>query len=255
MGKELRGVQQIMIKLYKLKDLNDYQLQARDGEIGKLKEVYFDDQNWTVRYFVVHTGSWLLGQDVLIVPSVVTAINEEKKLLEVDLSQDQIRHCPPIDQHKTVSRHYEQQLYRYYDWQPYWIGDPLAGAAPVIPPIPIDVEEGTKKPKNPHLRSSEEVTGYELDAIEGDIGHIEDMILQFPSCDLSYLEINTGNWLSGKSILISPAWIEEINWETEEVSINIKRELIQSAPEYDAAKAITRGDELALFKHYGKSVD
>ena len=62
-----------MRQLRKLEELTGYLLYARDGEIGKLKQIYFDDKHWTVRYFVVHIGSWLLGQDVLVVPSVVTA--------------------------------------------------------------------------------------------------------------------------------------------------------------------------------------
>ncbi len=45
--------------LRKPKDLNGYKLDARDGEIGEVKEFYFDDQSWTVRYLIADTGGWL----------------------------------------------------------------------------------------------------------------------------------------------------------------------------------------------------
>ena len=48
--------------LRKAKDLSGYTLGARDGEIGKVREFYFDDQSWTVRYLVADTGGWLSGR-------------------------------------------------------------------------------------------------------------------------------------------------------------------------------------------------
>ena len=60
-----------MLRLRKLGELTGYTLQARDGDIGKLEQIYFDDHYWSVRYFIVHTGSWLLGKDVLIAPLAV----------------------------------------------------------------------------------------------------------------------------------------------------------------------------------------
>ena len=100
-----------MRKLHKLGDLTGYSLQARDSEIGTLKQVYFDDHNWSVRYFIMHAGSWLLGQEVLIAPRAVVAVDTESQCLEVDLTREQVERAPPVDTQLPVSRHYEHEYY------------------------------------------------------------------------------------------------------------------------------------------------
>ena len=238
-----------MWQLRKLGHLTGYRLQAKDGEIGKLKQIYFDDKHWVVRYFVVHTGNWLLGRDVLIAPSVVTAVNEENKRLDVDLTCDQIRNSPPKDDALPVSRHYEQEYYHYYGWEPYWIGDPMLGSAPVIPPSAEAIEP--KEPENPHLRSTDKVVSYHIHARDSEFGHVEDFIVEDSSWTIRYLEIDIRNWLPGKKVLISPTWIQHVDWHKHEVTVNLNAESIQKAPAYDSSKVISQEYQVKLFKHYG----
>ncbi len=238
-----------MRELRKLSDIAGYHLHARDGEIGMLRQIYFDDQYWTTRYFVVHTGSWLLGQEVLIVPSVVGGIDAENGCLEVDLTREQIRQAPPVSTQLPVSRYYEQEYYRYYDWEPYWSGDPLFG--PVPPAMPPPSDEQPHEPKNPHLRSSDEVVGYRIHTRDGEIGRVSDFILEDPGWAVRYLEVDIGRWLEGKRVLVAPAWIDQIDWSTEEVVVRLERSAIETAPLYDRTKVISRDYEVALYKHYG----
>ncbi len=106
----------------KLKELKTYSLQARDGEIGKVQEVYFDDAQWSVRYLVVRTGGWLLGREVLISPAAITGLDEENQRISVDLTCEMVEKSPPVESKKPVSRHYEAAYHRYYGWEPYWAG-------------------------------------------------------------------------------------------------------------------------------------
>ena len=244
----------LMRQLRKLGDLTGYSLQARDGEVGKLEEVYFDDQRWTVRYFVVHTGSWLFGQDVLIVPSLITAIDDEHKCLVVDMNREQVRDCPPVDRALPVSRRYEREYFDYYDWEPYWIGDPLLNPMPDTPSpdiAPPDEADSSSKIEYLHLRSSDDVKGYHISARNSKFGHVEDLVVEHPGWIMRYLVVDTRNWLPGRNILLSPAWVEEIDWLNNAVSIDLPREAIQNAPPYDASIVIGRDDEIALYKHYG----
>ena len=238
-----------MRQSHRLSDLTGYSLNARDGEIGKLETVYFDDKRWIVRYFVVHTGSWLLGQNVLIVSSAIKAIDDVNKYLEVDLTQAQIKDCPPVNTEKPVSRHYEQDYYRYYDLEPYWTGDPVFGPAPYVPPP--SAEGVQKEPEHPHLRSSDEVRKYSINASDGSIGHVEDFILEEPDWSIRYLEVDTRDWLPGKHVLIAPTWIERVDYAQQEVSVKLKREAIETAPPYDPAKIISRDYQVALYQHFG----
>jgi len=233
---------------HRLSDLMGYSLNASDGEIGKLEQVYFDDECWEIRYFVVHTGGWLLGRNVLIAPSAIKAINNENKCIEVDLTQAQIKDCPPIDTEMPISRHYEQEYYRYYGWQPYWTGDLMFGPAAQIPQL---AEGAPKVPEHPHLRSSNEVESYSIQALDGDIGHVEGFILEEPGWAIRYLEVDTRNWLPGKHVLVAPTWIEQVDWAKQAVAVKLKREAIETAPAYDPGKIISRDYQLTLFKHYG----
>lgn len=246
-----------MGKLSKLEDLTGFRLQALDGELGELKQVYFDDQLWTVRYLVVHTGSWLLGREVLISPQSVTKVDLDIARLSVNLTQDKVGNSPPAESEKPVSRHYEEELFRYYQWERYWITDVLAGIpesslGEQTPRIPH-----SGQPEQPHLRSSDEVRGYRIHALDGDIGHVEDFIVQEQNWSIAYLEIDTLNWLPGKHVLIAPAWIRQIDWKVPKrgVSVELTQEAIRTAPAYDASKAISRDYQRALFAHYEMRFD
>ena len=237
-----------MRQLHKLGDLTGYSLQARDGEIGRLRQVYFDDHEWLVRYFIVHTGSWLLGQDVLIAPRAVIAVDNENKSLTVELTREQVKNAPPVDTQLPVSRYYEQAYYRYYGWEPYWGSDTLLSAEPYLPP-PEDAAPG--EPENPHLHGSGEVEGYLIHARDGEFGHVRDFILEEPGWAVRYLEVDTRNWLPGKKLLVAPAWIQEVDWTDQEVQVDLPRATIQTAPEYDSSTVISREYQVALYRHYG----
>ncbi|WP_029918009.1 PRC-barrel domain-containing protein [Pelobacter seleniigenes] len=238
-----------MGELRKLSDLTGYNFQASDGDIGRLEEVYFDDQRWQVRYLVVRTGSWLLGRQVLLLPAAVVGIDDKNHSIQVDLTQQQIKDAPPVDSEEPVSRYYQQQYHSYYDWEPYWTTDPLFQANPLI--LPLNQSE-TTEPENPHLRTSDEVSGYNLEAEGGSVGHVEDLILDDQTWTVRFLEIDTRNWLPGRHVLISPAWVEKIDWSKQRVQVKLSHQLVKSAPEYDSSQLVSREYQLALYKHYGK---
>ncbi|MBF0289364.1 MAG: PRC-barrel domain-containing protein [SAR324 cluster bacterium] len=234
----------------KLNELSGYQLRTIDGDDAKMTQIYFDDQHWTVRYFIVHTQSMQSGQGVLVVPSVIKKIDEENKTVEMDVTMDQINQCPSANTVLPVSHHYKQESGHYQGWTPYWVADPIFGAVPLNPPH--TPEEDFKVPEQQQLRSSNEVIGYLIQAEDGEIGQVEDFIVEDPDWKIRYLEINTSNWLLGKKVLIAPTWIQQVSWTDKQVMINLSREAIQSAPAYDPSKLISRDYQLKLYKYYGK---
>ena len=238
--------------LRQLSELCGYSLHSRDGEIGRLKEVFFDDRYWTVRYFVVQTGIWL-GKEVLILPSMVLAVNEEDLGLHVDLTREQIRNCPDVKTSLPISRHTEDDFFGYYGINPYWMDDPLAGDSADIPPAPSVAQP--READQPNLRSSHVVTGYHIHAEDGEIGHVEDFILDEQDWAIRYLEVNTSNWLPGKHVLVAPIWIHSFDWHEKEVIVNLSRAAIESAPGYDKSMLISNDYEVALYKHYGMTLN
>jgi uncharacterized protein YrrD len=240
--------------LRKAKDLEEYKLSARDGDIGSVEEFYFDDQSWTVRYLVADTGGWLSGRAVLISPYALDPARTVDKVIPVDLTKKQIENSPSLNTDKPVSRQYEMDYYPYYGWPGYWGGPFLWGSVG----YPIRGQGGWSETTrhneddDPHLRSTQAVTGRTIQAQDGEIGAVEDFVIDDETWAIRYLIVDTGNWWPGKKVLISTRWIERISWEESKVFINLTREAIRQGPEYTAQALITRDYETRLHRHYNR---
>ncbi len=223
--------------------LQGLNLQARDGEIGKVHDVYFDDKEWTVRYVVVDTGNWLTGRRVLLAPQAFGPADWQADSLPVDLTREQIENAPGIDADQPVSRQHEMDLSAYYGWSAYWT--PLTPLTPTMPYVPVaeaaDAGNGDEhQDHDPHLRSSREVRGYKIQARDGNLGQVHDLIVDDSTWRLTYLVVDTGGWLSGRQVIVSPSFVQRIDWDKSIVQVDLERETIQQSPEFDAE---TIGDE------------
>lgn len=244
-----------MMQLRRLHDLKRYALFARDGEIGSIEQAYFDDQHWRVRYFVVHTGGWLLGRDVLIAPRAVAGVDDENKRIALDLSRGQVENAPPIDRARPVSRHYEVEYHRHYGWPPYWESSAFGMPVPPVVPQPETPAEPVGAPDDPHLRDSGEVMGYRLQARDGELGHVHDLVLDDQDWRVRYFVVDTRNWWPGKKVLVAPLWVDRVSWADGAIYVDLERELIRTAPAYDPDQIIGHDDEVRLYAHYGKSME
>jgi hypothetical protein len=187
--------------LNKIKTLKGYRLDGLDGEIGKVKEFYFDDMYWTIRYLVADSGNWLSDRLVLISPNALLAVNKEEQKIAINLTKKQIEDSPPLESDKPVSRQYEKAYYIYYGWPIYWMGPYGWGPYPYIVHDRYAVlqdEEAEKKEWDTHLRSTNAVSGYHIQASDGEIGNVEDFIVDDETWAIRYLIINTRNWWPGK---------------------------------------------------------
>jgi hypothetical protein len=225
--------------LRSVKQLYGDKLGASDGDIGHVKDFYFDDQNWVVRYLVADTGSWLSGRNVLISPHAFGSLDRAGKLLRVNLTRKQIENSPSIETHKPVSRQYEEEYYRYYGWPYYWQGDGLWGMSgfPILelPAIPLPSEPSTASGPQPeradaHLRSTQAVNGYHLQASDGIIGHVCDFMMDDQSWAMGQLVIKTGHRFSGKEIEIPTSKVERISYEESTVFVNLTSEAVEQSP-------------------------
>lgn len=154
-------------------------LRAFDGDIGHVRDFYFDDQNWTVRYLVADTGRWLTGRLVLLSPYALGDLAANGKALPVKLTRQQIEESPSIDEHMPVYRQHEEEYHRHYGYPYYAQRSPLWGLAgyPVLvpPPRSVDVE---RKKIDSHLRSTRHVKGYKVEATDGAAGEVEDFLIE-----------------------------------------------------------------------------
>lgn len=231
--------------------LKHLELRARDGVLGKIKDLYFDDRRWTIRYLVVETGTWLNSRRVLIATSVLDAPDWEAALLPVNLTQEQVRNSPGVDTERAVTREQEAGLQAHYGWPAYWAGtDYLGGAmtsplpvveAPIFPTVPATAQAAlaatpavrTAPDGDPHLRRAGAVLGYRLEATDGGIGHIDDFLFEDLTWEVRYLVIDPRTWLPGRKVVVSPDWISTVSWAQSRVYIDLTREAIKAAPAYD----------------------
>jgi uncharacterized protein YrrD len=219
-----------------------FSIKATDGDIGKVNEFYFDDTTWTIRYMVVETGNWLSDRKVLISLVAMGTPDWESRTFPVSLTRDQVRNSPDIDTERPVYRQHETALHTYYAWPQYWEGgyQGILGITPFpVFEVPLPQEPtGAGRHDNPHLRSSRQVTGYSIHATNGEIGHVEDFIVDDKNWALCYLVVETGNWLVGKKVIIPPSWIRSVNWDEASVDIDRTRESVKNSPDVDPSKAV-----------------
>jgi uncharacterized protein YrrD len=240
--------------LFKAKALKGYKLHSRDGEIGKVKEFYFDDRHWTIRYLVADTGNWLTDRQVLISPHALIAVLEEQQQIAIDLTKKQIEDSPSLNSDKPVSRQFEEAYYVYYNWPIYWGGPYVWGSHSYLV---RDRKRGQTyhpggKAWDPNLRSTHDVSGHHIQATDGEIGHVEDFIVDDETWTIRYLVIDPRNWWPGKKVLVSPEWIERVSWGDSKIFVNLSRQDIQKSPEYTEDSLPTREYETKLHRHYNR---
>lgn len=222
------------------KQLNDFAIHATDGDIGGCKDVLFDDQDYVVRYLVADTNTWLpLSRKVVISPISIsnTEVNEEK--IHVSMTREELKNSPSIDEHKPLSREYEETLFTYFGYGYYWIG-PGAWGDFAHPTELAGTETGQPRqaateatPPN-HLRSCNEVHGYDVATRDDDVGHITDFIIETQTWSIRLFVVDTRNWLpGGKKLVVTPREIEKIDWSTHKVFVTLSHDQLMQKPEID----------------------
>lgn len=249
--------------LRSMRELENYSIGATDGEVGHVKDLFFDDQAWVVRYLVVETGSWFSSRKVLISPFAIGEPDWAHKRLPVNVSKDQVKNSPDIDTAQPVSRQHEMRYMDYYGYPYYWGGSGLWGDGLYYPvmastgytsaDVPYARATDTKHlPGDPHLRSCKELVDYHLHATDGDIGHVEGMLVDEETWAIRYLIINTSNWWLGHSVLIAPEWITQVSWQDSKVAVNLKRQDIKDSPRFDSSEALNRQQEMDFYRYYNR---
>ena len=251
-------------------ELLGYAIRATDGLIGNLKDFYFDDEKWVVRYLIVDTGTWLSSREVLVSPMAIGKPNWTDEVLPASMTKEQIKNSPNIDTNKPVSRQHEIEYSSYYTYPYYWGGAGLWGGEMgpnmIMPgyegrqtaPNPVLTTSATAQAQarsddDPHLRSCKAVMGYHIHATDGDIGHVQSLLIDEETWAIRYLVVDTSNWWLGHKVLIVPQWVQDISWADAKISVNLSRQSIQDAPAYDSATLFGRKNEDEYFKHYGRA--
>lgn len=237
--------------------MREYAIDATDGSVGTLSDLLFDETGWSVRWLVVDTGTWLTGRKVLLPPDLAGEPRPAERRLPVSATRQQVEDSPGIDADAPVSRQHEHHLHDHYGVAPYWVGYPLPGPTGATAPVPSAMIPAAERvrddapPGDPALRSARAVTGYNIRATDGEIGHVEDFLVDPDGWAVRYLVVDTRNWWPGNFVLVVPGAITTIDWSNGRTEVNLTRGQIEGAPEYDPAQPVDRAYEERYFDYYG----
>jgi sporulation protein YlmC with PRC-barrel domain len=240
-----------------LKDLSGYTIETKDGEKGKVKDFLFDENQWIVRYLEADFGS-LFSSEKLLIPKVFLDSPDWRKMLfPLKLKQADFQKCPKPKDRMPVSRKLEEEIYEFYRLNPYWVRAYMESAGNIFPPRPIKIpsNDTTERKIDSILRSFEEVKGYHINAIDGKLGHIEDIIIDDTDWQLIYVVIDTKNWLPwSKKVIIAVDWMDRISYINREVNIKLSTETIKNAPEFGSMNLVDIDFEKSLYDYYSSSL-
>jgi hypothetical protein len=211
---------------------------SEQHDLGRVVDCYFDDDKWTIRYIVVRTGSWLMGRSVLLSPMSIERVDQDKRRFESRLSEVQIRDAPGVDHARPVSRRWEIAYNAYFSYPHYWTGPGAWGAAdtpkdvqPLATAPPDDAAAGVDAM---HLRSVRDVVGHHIHARDGEIGHVDDFLVDASSWTIRFVMIDTSNWIGGRTVLVVPEWCTRIDWERQIIEVDRTREAIKNSLHYES---------------------
>jgi len=204
---------------------------------------------------------------VLLPPSALAHVNHIAHQFSVKLTRQQVKECPDVEADRPVSRQWESDIYQYYGWAPYWGfgsylgmvgygGGYIGGSAATMPSpelmqIEKEIDDGQRRKGDPALRSANEVVGYHIHAKDGEIGHVDDFLVEGDDWSIHYLVVDTKNWWPGKKVLISPLSVREIDWGGSQVHLGADRQKVRDSPAYDPSTTVDPVYETNFHKHYG----
>ncbi len=255
--------------LHSVKALEGATIRAIDGQIGHVKDIYFDDEVWRASYLVINTGFWLTGRLVFISPISLRKPDWPGKTFPGAITKEQVRDSPSIHTDKSVSRQNEEQYHDYFGYPFYWGGTPMWGDGLfpyAMEPYYADdeanragqlrqmkaysnIEQIRRNSDDPHLRSCKTVNGYKLMASDGEIGNVTDILLDETTWAIRYFVIETSHWWSGQKVLIAPEWIIKVHWSDKTVAVNLSQDSVRNSPSYDPKQKWSRKSDIGLYEH------
>jgi hypothetical protein len=238
-------------------ELEGRAVHAADGSIGMLEAFCFDAVGWVVRYLVVDTGDWLMGRQVLVPSFAVDDTSAREPAIIVELTRYQIEGSPPLDAERPILRAYEARYHAHYNWPPYWEVDPLTGLqlsqVPVSPEL-VTGESASGRYRESHLQRSTGLYGCDVVARDGMTGKVMDLVIDVRYFSIRYLMVAIHDDAAVRNVLLSPAWIDHVDWKERSVNVDLQGAVIVTAPHFNTAAGISREYEARLLAHYGHPV-
>jgi hypothetical protein len=174
-----------------------YGVEGSDGPIGIVADLLFEDVTWSGRWMAVDTGASLGGRRVLLPRLSLDRADRTLRRFQAHLTQREISDSPHIDAGMCVSRRLEADFCAHYGCQQYWADERS------------EIINGPTR-----LRSIAAVTNYRIHASDGEIGRVEDFVLEDVGWSIRHVAVKV-RWSPDQSLLLSPRSALAVDWEDE----------------------------------------
>lgn len=248
--------------LFSLRSLSNHAIQATDGEIGRIESFYFDDESRFIRYVVAEPGQWFDRTKVLLSPYSIRAVDDATRRVEVNLTRQQVASSPDIDTESPITRQMEVDCFTHYRWPFYWTGAGVWGAAAPLgsdfelPPASNATAQGQELPdcvkSQVYLRSLSSALGCHVFANKGELGHLDDFIVDDQGWMIRYFVVRFRKLIASHLLLIARDWVNSIHWKSRKIRIALPKEKVIHSPPFDASVPISREYEELLHRYYEK---
>ncbi len=202
------------------RDMYGTALEGIDGRVGVLYDILFDDRSWRLRHLVVSLDRWFLGRQVLLDPEVIEWGDGPDQRPRVRLTKQEVRQSPSVESDLPMARRASEAAAQVLVWEAYWANVPNTPAEP----------QG-----DPNLRSTKMLSGLHLHCIDGQLGHVEDFLIDRQTWSVRDLVVDTRNWWPGKHVLVEPTLVESISWADREIRLSLRRDQVEDRPAYQHA--------------------
>jgi hypothetical protein len=217
--------------LMRAKEILGTTVRSADGEIGKIKDVLFDSEEWVVRYIVVDTWDWLPDRKLIIPPAVLKTPESKLRRFDVPMDKREISKGAILHDGEVLSRQVEASLLEHFKLAPYWAVRVPGGGAMIADHVASD--DGEEGSAQTVLKSFRDATGFEVSAGDGPIGRMVDFLVDEQSWNVAEVEVNTEDWLRGGSAVLKSRWFTGVDTRLRKMTLNKTIEEVENDPGYN----------------------
>ena len=247
-----------------LKEILGYNIETYDQVTGEIKDFLFDDEYWIIRYVDAGLGINLPDRRVLVPQTFLKETDWDTQNFKVTLSREGLATCPALDKFQPISRLYEEELNKHYRIANYWarnynspnnevdkmthfnLPDQKFNAAPKL------IKENQM---DTNLRSFNEILGYDILTPDGNLGCVEDLLIDSDNWEIISIILDTSkNQPWSKKVIIASTWIEEISYMDRQIKISLAIKEVENAPEYDPLAPVNEVLEKRFYNYLGKPI-
>lgn len=214
-----------------VKHLHNCSLTALDGDLGSVEDMYFDDEKWTIRYIVIDLEEVPEKDKAVVSPVSVKGVDWKHRIIAVDLSRNDVADSPEVKAEQPLGRRKERQLNSYYRIPVYWNGVGLWGNH-VYPGLLAGeslADDEDSADGASHVHGTKEAIGYKIEAIDGEIGLVDDLVVEERTWEIQFLVADASSWLPGRKVIVDTHWIDRVNWQKGIASVSLPRNAVRSA--------------------------